>query len=166
MREDPPPREALLRLALAFPGIRAGSLARLAGMSTPVARYHLRRLEREGLVVEHASTHHVRVFPAQGRLDEADRRLLALVREPGPLALVLALLVKGPQAIPALSTLLQVPRSSLRYHLAILQGEGILDIRERQATLVEPKRVRALLRACPPTEDELGPHAPLWEIVE
>lgn len=138
----------------AAPGCDVRHLARATGLSRRGVLYHATALVEEGLVTEHCGVRR-RFFPAAAGPGRMDRELVSVLREPGPLAVTLALLMNGATSSKELLARCRLPRSSLFHHLLILDGEGVVMREGDVSWLAEPHRVALVLRRCPPLAEEL-----------
>lgn len=145
-----------------FPGLHLRELARQLKVDPNHAKYHLRYLERHGLVSSRREGGYLRFFPrAQGPIGPtdlvgaADKRILALLRQPLPLHLVLILLEEDEATLGELRLRAGVAASTLLYHVRKLEASGIVTTdrrgRDRRYRLVEPDRLMDhVLRYRPP----------------
>lgn len=158
--------EALLR----FPGLRTADLARQCRLAADLVDYHLRILQRRGLATRDDSEGRSRHYPAQARghpIDRRDRPLLAALRRPATLRIVLHLLESGTASMGELAKQSGVSPATVSHHGRRLADAGVLDLhregRTRVARLVDPERVTRLLRDHPPPADAIAGFAEMWE---
>lgn len=155
MMERDQPRSRALAAVETAPGSHLAWVSRLAQVAPRVLLYHLRRLSDEGRVVAHRGGPRWRFYPSEPHVPRSDRDFLAVVREPGALALCLALLMDGQMRPRSLFMRTRLARSSFFHQSAILMGEGIISRAEGDLRVEEPDRLGFLLKRCPPSEDEL-----------
>lgn len=147
-------RDAVYTAIARAPGSHVQHIARGTGLTPRGVLHHAQALVAGGILVEHKGLRR-RFFPARGGPGRSDRDLVGLIREPGPLAVVLVLLMEGPASPARMLQACTLARSSLFHHLLILEGEGVVERVRGIAALCEPHRVALLLRKYPPTPDEL-----------
>lgn len=131
------------------PGIHFRALGRAAALnSTGQLRHHLDRLARRGAVSEVADGRYRRYFPATHAADLQPH--LARLSRPVPRRIATHLL-SGPMSRTALRRSLECADSTLGYHLQRMKQQGdvqhVRDMRGPAYALVDPERVRRILRA-------------------
>ena len=99
-------------------------------MSTGMLSYHLDVLERRGLLKVEQQSHRKRYFIARAFAD-AQRHILAVLRERVPRRIVLDILLHGQRSFAELHAAMGVSKSTLSYHLKKLLQRGIL-VRSRR----------------------------------
>lgn len=136
-------------------------LARQAGIVPQHAQYHLRVLERLGLVHADREGGHVRYHATQDSpvgplpaLGERERSVLSFLRRPTPFRLLVLLLVDGPGPLTRLAQGAGLAPSTAHEALDALRERGLVD---RDGTgpgarwsAVDPPVLRALLLAYEP----------------
>ncbi len=171
MPPEPPPedvetRRRVLQLVNRYPGLHLREIQRRASANVHLVEYHLNVLERLGLVASREERGYRRIFPATGEaasLTEADRAWLSLLRRSVPLGVVLHLLERGAATHGELAALVPVTGSTLSYHLKSLERAGLVARdAAKEVRLVDPERVRALLRAYHPTPDLIAAWGEMW----
>lgn len=134
------------------PGAYLRELQRALGMAMGALEYHLGYLEKAGLVSV-VQEEHKRYFPA--RMDAADKRHLALLRQDVPRRIVLHLLASSPASHGRLREALGVLPSTASYYLAKMTDAGIAtrtkDGRQNLYALRDPERAYSLLVRYGPT---------------
>lgn len=89
-----------------------------------------------------------------------------LLSRPGPLAILLCLLHRGPQTYQDLETTVGVQSGTIRYHIAAMRDAGLLAIDSRKPAhilLIDEKGVtRALDKLRPNWRSGGIPHGDLW----
>lgn len=134
------------------PGSYLREMQRDLGMAMGALEYHLGQLEKAGLLtVLHEE--HKRFFPA--RMDVADKRHLALLRQDVPRRIVLQLLAEPTMAHGRLRDAVGVLPSTMSYYLSKMTDAGIAtrakDGRQNLYALSDPQRAYALLVRYRPT---------------
>ena len=167
-------RRRLHRLVRDFPGLHLSEVARQAGLETNHAKYHLDQLARHGLVSALGEAGRVRFYPrrpgplgAQEALSAADKRVLAILRQPVPLQAVVLLADRGTMTHAELEAEVPVRRSTLHYHMAKLVRAGIVQRgekgRERTYDLADPDRTMDLLMQYRPPDALVKGFLQAWE---
>lgn len=133
-----------------YPGIHLRSIAEELGISSALANYHVRALAETGRVLAWPSRKRTRYAPPG--FPQETLETLAILREPTPLRIVLALLQHGSIRHAELAHRLDLPLATLSYHLRILQKARILQQPPDQLiALQRPAHMQAVLREHPPT---------------
>jgi len=170
-------RRALWRRVADYPGLHVSEIARELAMPANLATYHLRVLERHGLVSSRREAGNVRYYPrTEGRLglQEAlqprEKTQLSLLRHPARLRLVLALLSEDELTVRQLGRRLDVRHATVVHHLARLEGASITrserDGRERLCRLVAPEETLRLLLDHRPPDALVEGFLEAWEELE
>ncbi|MHB8604099.1 MAG: winged helix-turn-helix transcriptional regulator [Thermoplasmatota archaeon] len=150
MDDDPllalPARRRIFAYIVDHPGLYLRELQRALGGSMGALEYHLDQLHQAGLIaVIHEENK--RFFPA--RMDAADKRVLALLRQDAPRRLVIFLLEHPGAAHHELTAATGYPASTVSFYLAKLANASLIDRektgREHRYTLTDPRRAYALL---------------------
>jgi len=162
-------RRRAYELVAAAPGLHLRELARQLELDVRTVEYHLRQLEKHGLVAPLEEGGFRRFFPrtADGRraevVDARDKPTLGLLRRPVPLYVSLVLLARDVATHGDLARDAGVSPSTLSYHLERMESAGILGRRGLGYVLREPERVARLLYAHRPTPDLIDRFLDLWE---
>lgn len=143
-------RRRLFEYLEANPGTHMRELERALGMSTGMLTYHLDYLERAGLIrVEDAGYRKHYFVAAQFRPDE--RSVIALLRQPTPRRILIALLTAQSLSFQELLATIGVAKSTLSFHLHKLTTTNLVTVRrqerEHHYAVGEPDRVARLLIA-------------------
>ncbi len=167
-------RARILAAVSAMPGVHMRELERSTGISLGGLTHHLRVLEQQGALVGLSDGYYHRYFlpslvlpEASRRLNEVDRRLLALCRRPASLAIVLNLAADGPLTHEDLRARLRRSKGTVTYHLSRVIEEGIVrvvrDPRGDLYELADSKRVLSTLVTFATTlRDHVDGFAALW----
>lgn len=154
-------RADVLGFVARYPGVHVREVERQLGLSSRLASYHLGALEAAGLVRRVQDDGYARFVSTQGteRLQEADLRLLCVLRRPPAFRIVGELLQQGEVPQNRLAKALGFAKASVSYHLKALAAEGVVaardEGRERHYRLVAPAQVRRVLRQFEPLPGEL-----------
>lgn len=160
-------RRRIYDFLTANPGVHLRRIGQVLGMSTGMLSYHLGYLERNGLLKSDEDGHRKRYFIARG-LVEAQRRILAILRQDVPRQIVLELLMHGERTFGELQLSVGVSKSTLSYHLQKLLGRELLlrAKRERESvfSIKDMEEVRKLLLANQSSfqDDAVDRFADLW----
>ncbi|MCK5291119.1 MAG: ArsR family transcriptional regulator [Thermoplasmata archaeon] len=166
-------RRKIFEFIVKFPGVHLRELERSLGMSVQLLDYHLRVLGKGGLVSSTESDKYKRFYAGVKRVedpkalhpDEKDK--LAILRQETPLSIVLCLLRVGSARHMDIAGELDIPSSTLSYHLKKLtKGELIEKIpvgEERGFQLKDPESTLKLLIAYRPlSKDMFDRFAEIW----
>lgn len=147
-------RARLLSLVVQYPGLHLRELARMSDLPASHAQYHLRVLEKSGLVASVKQERHVRYYPTKATpvgevpaLGIRERELLQLLRRPAVLRILVVLLLEGPLPLIALSRQCRVTPATTHHHLERILPYGFVVRDEASGAwmLKEEVLVRRLL---------------------
>lgn len=157
-------RRRLLKLVEKYPGLHLRELARLAETSEALAGYHLDGLVAAEVVFDTTEAGFRRFFAVRGkRVTQPDRDLMPLLRKEVPLAIVVALLEEGPLAHQRLVELVGMAKSTVSYHLALLERAGLVRQEAGGAyRLTQARRVERFVLRWEPSPDFLERFADVW----
>lgn len=154
-------------LVASVPGLHLREVARRLDVDVRTAQYHLEHLGKHGLVAESVEGGFRRFFPRTEGLrevvDARDRRALGLLRRPVPLYVALLLLTRGAATHGEIAQGADVSASTVSYHLARLEREGVVGREGDRYALRDPNRIARLLYAHRPEPDLLDRFADLWQ---
>ena len=160
-------RRRIYDFLTANPGVHLRRIGQALGMSTGMLSYHLGYLERNGVLKAEEDGHRKRYFIARAFV-EAQRRILAVLRQDVPRKIVLELLTHGDRTFAELQLRVGVSKSTLSYHLQKLMQRDLLvrTKRERESvfTIKDMDEVRKLLLANRSSfqDDAVDRFADLW----
>src|SRR5687768_1803215 len=127
-------RRKLYRCVEDYPGLHLAELARLAGLEANHAKYHLAYMEKHGLLSSRDEDGYWRFFPRQEgpigmqeSISAHEKELLALMRQPIPLHVVLILLEGGVASHTEIEKQVRVGRTTLHYHMRKLETAGVVE---------------------------------------
>lgn len=126
-------RAALYDVVEAAPGVHFARAASRAGLETSTARYHVRVLERSGLVETEHRLGKKRLYPASTSDDT--RAIDAAVADPTTGAVLSAVESTEPATVTAVAEALDRSPSTVSEHLSRLADAGVVD-RERDGGAV------------------------------
>lgn len=140
-------------------------------LSIALAEYHLRVLERAGLVTSTTQEGYKRYYPAPeegGRgLGGQERRVLGVLRQAIPLKVTLLLMRDGRATNKEMAEALGLSPSRLSFHVKKLLGAGVVRRLPRSEgrgyELEDPETTLRLLVAYRPPPDVLDECTELWE---
>lgn len=158
-------RRRFAALVSTYPGLHVREAARQLNTSMALIEYHLGLLLGAGLVEAKRDDRYVRIYPVTGqRPTDAERDLLALLRERLPLSVTLFLLDRGePVKHGEIADALGLGKSKLSFHLRKLEAAGIVaKTEEGLFQVVQPRRVQRLLWTYQPTPDLRQEFADVW----
>ncbi|MFQ6061451.1 MAG: winged helix-turn-helix transcriptional regulator [Thermoplasmata archaeon] len=158
-------RRRIFEFISKYPGVHLRELERSMGMSVPLLDYHLRVLVKGGLVSVLESERYKRYYPRSSHIEDVrtlslkERKILALLRQKVPLSITLYLLRSGSARHGEISRELDIPSSTLSYHLKKLMKGGVVEKvafgEERGFRLKERERTLKLLIACRPLSKDM-----------
>lgn len=158
-------RRRFAALVSAYPGLHVREAARQLHTSMALVEYHLALLLEAGLVETRRDDRYVRIYPVTGqRPTDAERDLLALLRERLPLSVTLFLLDRGePVKHGDIADALGLGKSKLSFHLRKLEAAGLVaKTADGLFEVVQPRRVQRLLWTYQPTPDLRQEFADVW----
>lgn len=171
MPDEPAPsgrvRRAVYRHVLQYPGVHLRGVEQQLGISSALASYHLRELEKGGWLRSYDMEGYTRWFPGprsrEASLGRKERRLLGLLREEATLNIALLLLDRGALTHGELVQELGLAKSTVSYHVAKLERAGLLRRREERVELADADLAESLLLRYEPTPDLLERFRRLWD---
>lgn len=157
-----------------YPGLHLRELARRTELSAKHVEYHLRRLEKAGVVTSKQEDRYRRYYPtaegSTGRRDVVDRhqkKALALLRRPVPLHIVLLLLDRGAMDHGSLKEAVGIGHGTLSYHLKNLAAQGVVTARpegrRRVFQVADAEGTEALLLQYRPPDELMQGFIETWE---
>ncbi|HEV8360864.1 MAG TPA: ArsR family transcriptional regulator [Candidatus Thermoplasmatota archaeon] len=160
-------RRRVYRLVLNYPGVHLRGAEQQLGISSALASYHLNELEKGQWVRSYEMEGYRRWFPGprsrEAALTRRERRMLGLLREQAALQVTLLLLERGELAHKDLVEELGLAKSTVSYHLAKMEGAGLLKRVEDRIVLADADLAESLLLRFEPTPDLMGRFRKLWE---
>lgn len=159
-------RRRLLQLVEKYPGLHMRELARQAEIGESHAEYHLNELVKAGVVESVEEEFFRRFYAAKGSPSDADRGILATLRQPVPLKIVLVLLERGAATQGELAAAVKVSKSTMSYHVGRLLDAGIVVSAAKPApgiALHDPKHVERLLLKYRPPKDLTERVTDFWQ---
>lgn len=165
--------ELLLSFVQRYPGVHLREIRRRLGIPIGTLDYHMYRLGKEGLITVRFQGGYKCAFPAvapelNAPIPSDDQRLLAVLRQPLPRALLLHLFLDGPSSPAGLAEDIGTSSANLAYFLRRLEAEGMI-VREGQGStrsvrLVDPPKVHeVLLRFAPLPEGIVDRFLTFWQ---
>jgi predicted transcriptional regulator len=138
------------------PGFHLREVSRALNLSITLADYHLRFLERHDLVTSSMDGEYKRFYPrstpgiadVHAALSEADRQILAFLRQPVPLRVINFLMEREEATHKEILEQVPVSPSTLSHHLKKMQASGIIDRvegKDRGYHILQPKIVARLM---------------------
>src|SRR2546428_7973073 len=117
-------RRRIHDLLTANPGVHLRKIGQVLGMSTGMLSYHLGYLERNGILKSEEDGHRKRYFIARAFV-EAQRRILAVLRQDVPRKILVELLTYQGRTFAELQASVGVSKSTLSYHLQKLMHRDL-----------------------------------------
>ncbi|MFB6077554.1 MAG: winged helix-turn-helix transcriptional regulator [Halarchaeum sp.] len=130
------------------PGVHVRELERRHDYAKGTLQYHLRELERAGLVEAHDDGKFTRYYASEDAFDGADRAVLSALRRQNSRRVLAHLFADGALSTSALADRLDRSPSTVSWHLSRLTDAGVVE-RERDGRAVlyslrDPERVERL----------------------
>lgn len=120
-------RRVLYQHILANPGLHLRAIDRDMRMGLGDLRHHLEFLEREGLVTVTTDGYRKTYFPGVKEFP-GDRRLLGLLRQSKPRAILLFMLNRESAGFDELRNKVGISKSTLSFHLKKLDAAGVIEV--------------------------------------
>jgi predicted transcriptional regulator len=160
-------RRRVYRLVLQYPGVHLRGVEQQLGISSALASYHLRELEKGQWLRSYEMEGYLRWFPGprsrEAALTRRERRLLGLLREEAALQITLLLLERGALRPAELVGLLGLAKSTVSYHVAKMERAGLVRRRSDEVLLADAELAETLLLRFEPTPDLIARFRRLWE---
>ncbi|OGS66075.1 MAG: hypothetical protein A3K59_07305 [Euryarchaeota archaeon RBG_19FT_COMBO_69_17] len=122
-------RRRIYEFLEANPGVHLRLIGKVLGMSTGMLSYHLRYMERRGLLRSEEEGHRRRYFDARA-FAEAQRKIIGVLRQDVPRKIIMELLGYQERTFAELRAAVGVSKSTLSYHLKkMLEREVLLRTR-------------------------------------
>ncbi len=167
-------RVKVFQVVKSFPGLHQREIARQLELRASHAEHHLRYLERTGLVsvIEDGvyRRYYARTSADTGLQKDVvgavDKRVLAILRQKVPLAIVGVLLKEGPTRLGDLAQAVRVSPGTLTYQMKKLDAAGLVEVEQdgrfKIARLVQADATATLLLQYAPTDDLVEGFEDLW----
>ncbi|MFQ5919233.1 MAG: winged helix-turn-helix transcriptional regulator [Thermoplasmata archaeon] len=178
MREvlDLESRRRIFELLTEYPGLHLRELERRLGMDVRGLQYHLEFLESHGALSSLREGGYLRYYPREWdqsqfreQFGPAEKRILAVLRQPRPLQLILLLLEHGDISGPMLQGEMGLGGAALTYHLRKLLRLHVVDVRTvgrvKHYQLKDPESILQLIIRYRPPPDLIEDFLDLWERV-
>ncbi|MEF8832775.1 MAG: ArsR family transcriptional regulator [Candidatus Thermoplasmatota archaeon] len=160
-------RKEIFKVIKEYPGLNMKAIERKTEMNLNLVKYHLQKLEDMRMVNKVEEEGYKRYYPEKysgKRLNSEDKRLLGLLRKEKPLGIVVYLLNQGGEAKhKGISEDLDIPASTLSYHLKKLKKKDVLKKDERTYKIVDEKHISRLLLEYDPPDDVVERFVDVWE---
>ena len=123
-------RRTVYDTVVSHPGIHLRELERITSLPLGVVRYHLDRLQREGLIFSEEDRYFKRFFP-KGRIPNVPTDTFAALRQESLRKIVLYLLSNPGSTHASMMSAMDMPASTLSTYLSILLSKDVVK-RERR----------------------------------
>jgi predicted transcriptional regulator len=118
-------RRKIFNLLSKNPGLNLSTIAEMLDVSIPLAVYHLRYLDKQGLIVSVKEAGYKRYY-IKGQMDVKSKKTLSLLRQEIPLRIVLFLLKHPYSHHKEIIKNFDIAPSTLSYHLKKLTNNEII----------------------------------------
>ncbi|MFC6614211.1 winged helix-turn-helix transcriptional regulator [Halopenitus salinus] len=145
-------RDRIRRHVHATPGVHFRRIGRELDLATGQVQYHLRRLTREGSIVEEPVGGKTHYFDPS--FDPWERRAIAFLRRETARGIIVRLAADGPKRPGALANELDLAESTISWHLSTLEEHDVIDrsaTSPMTASLARPERTAELLDVVSPS---------------
>ncbi len=161
-------RKEIFKVIKKYPGLNMKAIGRKTERDLNLVKYHLQKLEEmkavNKLEEEGYKRYYPNEYPRGERLNPREKRLLGLLRKEKPLGIVLYLLNNGGEARhKEISDELDLPASTLSYHLKKLEKKDVLKKDGRSYEVVDKQHISHLLLEYSPPEDVVENFVDAWE---
>ncbi|MFO7991346.1 MAG: helix-turn-helix domain-containing protein [Thermoplasmata archaeon] len=126
------------------PGVHLRELDRLIDVPLGTIRYHLRVLEKRGLIVARKEGKYKRYY-VKGTVDKTDKDKLAVLRKELPRTIILFLLEYPGSTHGDIAEVMDVAPSTISYHLGKLSDGNIVEKVDGRYVVKEEEKVADLL---------------------
>ena len=123
-------RKRVYDLVVTKPGVHLREIERETSLPLGVVRYHVERLQREGLIFAEEDRHFKRFFP-KGRIPNVPTETFSALRQESLRRVVLHLLNNPGSTHSSIRDALQLPASTVSTYLSILVKKNVVR-RERR----------------------------------
>ncbi len=121
-------RQNVFNLISKNPGLHLSKIARMLSMRKSLAEYHLNYLEKTNVLISIKKGGYKRYYVKGSEIDSHDRRVLAIVRQDIPFKILSLLLKNSILKHKEIFEAIDIPASTLSYHLNKLVSQDILKI--------------------------------------
>lgn len=162
--------ELLFQLVKRRPGIHIREAQRRTGLGLGNTVYQLQKLSSLGLIDSNKVGKYKRYYPIN--IGAYDRSILSALLIPSRRRILLFLLANKRSTLPELASNLRLSKSTIIWHIKILQTSGIIRTKSIEETfefrLTDPKAVSTVLsRFRPSTIDRLSEgFLKSWELLD
>lgn len=162
-------RALVLDFVRKYPAIHVREVERRLGLPDRLGAYHLRRLERDGLVRSTRDHGFLRYWPAKTlRLRPSkDARRLHLLRRDHPSQIAVLLAASGESSPTHLAAALGIAKATASYHLGRMSKAGLVsdrtEGRNRLYRLTDPAWTLRMLRDLPPLPGVRDEFRDMWD---
>ncbi len=108
------------------PGLHLATIAERLEITTPLLLYHLRYLQKHGLIIMEKEKGYTRCY-IKGKIGIRDKKLLSLLRQHIPLRIIMYILQHPYAKHKEILKQFDLAKSTLSYHLKKLQKHNIIS---------------------------------------
>ncbi len=145
-------REVILETISKNPGIHLANIAEVHNMSNQLAQYHLRYMEKKGLInsVKKEDGYYKRYYISDGNIGVEEKQIIALLRQEQVIKIVFLILKNPNIKHKEILKEVNIVASTLSYHLNKLSEYDIIDSisygKERGYFIKDDKKIIKIIR--------------------
>lgn len=160
-------RRKIFEVIEEFPGLHMRAIQRKTDLDLNLVKYHIGKLKQNGLISEMKEKGYKRYYPegpTKKKVDYKDKKILSILRKEKPFAIIIYMLNKGGKSSHKdISEDLDIPASTLSYHLKKLEEKDILEKKNRKYIVKNEKHISWLLMEYEPPKDIIDDYIDAWE---
>jgi predicted transcriptional regulator len=119
-------RRRIYDLLSSNPGLHFRELQRQLNMPIGMLDYHLKYLEKNGVIVSRPNTYYTRYYPYERELGEDEKSILSFLRQEIPRGIIIYLLQNPRAKHREILSSFNVSGATLSYHLKRMAEKGIV----------------------------------------
>lgn len=138
------PRKKIYEEIRDSPGLHLREIDRKLDIPLGTIRYHLRVLEKRGLVIAREEGKYKRYY-VKGEVDKSDKKIMAFLRKEIPRTIILFLMEYPGSTHKEINEALEVAPSTLSYHLKKLKNKDIVITEGKEYHVKDEEKIADLL---------------------
>lgn len=121
-------RKKIFNSIMKFPGLYLNEIARKLNIPKSTVNYHLKYLQKKGLIVSHANSRYVRYY-VTAKICKNDKKYLDLLLENVPCRIIVYLFLNPDSSQIEISKYLDKHPTTVSFHLDKLNNADVLETR-------------------------------------